>query len=84
MPIPAYPYNTDMTLFERITFDPHQFGGKPCIRGLRVTVGTVLTLLRDHSHEEILADYPELEAEDIDAALVYAAYLAEERDILVA
>lgn len=47
-------------------------------------MGTVLTLLRDHSLEEILTDYPELEAEDIDAALMVAAYLAEERDILVA
>ena len=73
-----------MDALKRITFNPHQFGGKPCIRGLRVTVGTVLTLLRDHSREEILADYAELEAEDIDAALTYAAYLAEERDILVA
>lgn len=73
-----------MDVLKRITFDPHQFGGKPCVRGLRITVGTVLTLLRDHSREEILADYAELEAEDIDAALVYAAYLAEERDILVA
>ena len=73
-----------MDTLERITFDPHQFGGKPCIRGLRITVGTVLTLLRDHSREEILADHPELEADDIDAALAYAAYLAEERDILVA
>ena len=73
-----------MNTLERVTFNPHQFGGKPCIRGLRITVGTVLTLLCDHSREEILADYPELEADDIDAALAYAAYLAEERDILVA
>ena len=73
-----------MDTLERITFDPHQFGGKPCIRGVRITVGTVLTLLRDHSREEILTDYPELEADDIDAALAYAAYLAEERDVLVA
>ncbi len=62
-----------MDALKRITFDLHQFGGKPCIRGLRITVGTVLTLLRDHSREEILADYTELEAEDIDAALAYAA-----------
>ena len=73
-----------MEALKRITFDPNQFGGKPCIRGLRITVGTVLTLLRDHSREEILNDYPELEAEDIDAALAYGAYLAEERDVLVA
>jgi uncharacterized protein (DUF433 family) len=51
---------------------------------LRITVGTVLTLLRDHSIDEILADYPELQREDIEAALAYAAYLAEERDIAIA
>lgn len=73
-----------MDALERITFDPHKFGGRPCLRDLRITVGTVLTLLRDHSREEILADYAELEAEDIDAALAYAAYLAEARDVLVA
>jgi uncharacterized protein (DUF433 family) len=73
-----------MNVLERITFDPHQFGGKPCLRGLRIPVSTVLTLLRDHSHAEILADYPELERADIDAALAYATYLTETRDVLVA
>jgi len=73
-----------MDLLKRITFDPNKFGGKPCIRGLHITVGTILTLLRDHSREEILGDYPELEAEDIEAALAYGAYLAAERDVLVA
>ena len=64
-------YDGDMESLERITFNPEQFGGKPCLRGLRITVGTVLTLLRDHSHKEILTDYSELEAADIDAALTY-------------
>lgn len=73
-----------MTYAGRITFDPEVMGGKPCIRGLRITVGTVLTLLRDHTPDEILAEYPELEREDIDAALSYAAYLAEERELPVA
>lgn len=68
----------------RITFDPHVMGGKPCIRGLRITVGAVLTLLRDHTPQEITAEYPELEPQDVEAALVYAAYLAEERDLFVA
>ena len=74
-----------MEVLKCITFDPKQLGGKPCIRNLRITitVGTVLTLLCDHSREEILADYPKLEAKDIDAALAYGAYLAEERDVLV-
>jgi uncharacterized protein (DUF433 family) len=72
-----------MDVLERITFDPNQFGGKPCLRGLRISVSTILTLLRDHSHGEILADYPELERADIDAALAYATYLTETRDVLV-
>lgn len=68
----------------RITFNPKIMGGKPCIRGMRITVGTILTLLRDHTPEEILADYPELERGDIDATLEYASYLAEEREVSVA
>lgn len=70
-----------MTLFSRITFNPHVMGGRPCIRGMRITVGTALTLLRDHTPQEILAEYPELELADIDAALHYEAYLAEEREV---
>lgn len=69
-----------MEPLERITFDPRVMGGRPCIRGLRITVGAVLTLLRDHTPEEVAAAYPELELADVEAALVYAAYLAEERD----
>jgi len=66
---------------ERITHDPAIMGGKPCIRGLRVTVGTILGLLSSgKSHERILDAYPYLEAEDIDAALAYAAWRLEERD----
>jgi uncharacterized protein (DUF433 family) len=56
-------------------------GGKPCIRGLRVTVGTVLGLLAvGHSRERILRACPYLEPEDIDAALAYAAWRLEERE----
>lgn len=73
-----------MEPLERITFDPRVMGGRPCIRGLRITVGAVLTLLRDHTPEEVAAAYPELELADVEAALVYAAYLAEERDVFVA
>lgn len=59
---------------ERITQDPKVMGGKPCIRGLRVTVGTILGLLASkQSRERILQAYPYLEPEDIDAALEYAA-----------
>lgn len=68
--------------FERITFDPEVMGGKPCIRGMRVTVGTVLGLLAaGYSEARILESYPYLEPEDIRQALVYAAWRAEEREI---
>ena len=67
--------------FERITHDPAVMGGKPCIRGLRVTVGTILGLLASgHSNERILQAYPYLVKADIDAALAYAAWRLEERE----
>src|SRR5262245_5706337 len=66
---------------DRITHDPAVMGGKPCIRGLRVTVGTILGLLAGgKSRERILQAYPYLEPEDIDAALAYAAWRLEERE----
>lgn len=59
---------------DRIILDPAVMGGKPCIRGLRLTVGTILGLLAaGRSEEEILKAYPYLEKEDIQAALAYAA-----------
>jgi uncharacterized protein (DUF433 family) len=65
----------------RITHDPAVMGGKPCIRGLRVTVGTVLGLLAaGQSRERILQAYPYLESQDLDAALAYAAWRMEERE----
>ena len=65
----------------RITLNRNVMGGKPCIRGLRVTVGTVLGLLASgHSRERIVQAYPYLEPEDIDAALAYAAWRLEERE----
>jgi len=63
-----------MDLLARITVDPEQCGGRPCIRGLRIRVTDVLELLAaGESHEQILAQYPYLEREDIPAALLYAA-----------
>jgi uncharacterized protein (DUF433 family) len=63
-----------MSELHRITVDPEQCGGRPCLRGLRVRVTDVLDLLAaGASREEILADYPYLEAGDITAALEYAA-----------
>ena len=62
------------TTMERITFNPNQCGGRPCIRGMRIRVKDVLDMLASGMPEaEILADYPDLEAEDIRACLEYAA-----------
>jgi uncharacterized protein (DUF433 family) len=67
--------------FTRLSHDPNIMGGRPCIRGLRVTVGTVLGLLAaGESRERILRAYPYLESQDIDAALAYAAWRMEERE----
>lgn len=69
---------------DRITIDPKVMGGKPCIRGMRVTVGTITGLLASGaSFEEILELYPYLEEEDIRAALAYATWRAEEYDLLI-
>jgi uncharacterized protein (DUF433 family) len=68
--------------FQRITVDPEVFGGKPCIRGLRFPVSRLLGLLAaGETPETILKAYPYLEQEDIQAALSYAAFLADERVI---
>lgn len=68
--------------FERITVDPNVCTGKPCIRGLRFPVSRLLGLLATRETKEtILKAYPYLETEDIDEALRYAAYLAEEETV---
>lgn len=70
--------------FERITVDPAQMGGRPCIRGMRITVGMVLgQLAAGQSVDEILADYPYLEREDVLAALEYAAAIVDQREVPV-
>lgn len=67
-----------MQVLDRITIDANQCGGRPCIRGLRFRVVDLLELLAaGASHEEILADYSFLEPADIQAALLYAARLAD-------
>ena len=64
----------------RITFDPNQMGGQACIRGLRITVATIVRCVASGmSVKEILEDYPDLEPEDIAEALRYAAVLTEDR-----
>ena len=68
-----------MKQLTRITLDPEVMGGKPCIRGLRVTVGTIVGLMASgHSSEDILMAYPYLESEDLQEALSYAAWGVEE------
>ncbi len=67
--------------FQRITHDPTVMGGKPCIRGLRITVGTIVGLIASgSSRDRILRAYPQLEPSDIDEALSYAAWRMEERE----
>lgn len=71
-----------MTEFKRITIDPEQMGGLPCIRGLRITVAAVVGMLAEGmSEKEILGDYPDLETEDIREALRYASEALREREL---
>jgi len=74
-----------MGQLNRITQNPQVMGGKACIRGMRVTVGMIVSQIGvGRSVDEILADYPYLEREDIMQALRYAAWLAEEREVVLA
>jgi uncharacterized protein (DUF433 family) len=71
--------------FNRITVRPDQMGGVPCIRGLRIPVSTVVGMMADGMGEqEILAAYPDLEAEDVREALRYAAEAVRERELPLA
>jgi len=81
---PVTPYHQAMKL-ARITIDPTVCTGKPCIRGLRFPVARLLGLLAaGETREQILANYPYLQAEDIDEALRYAALLAEDESVELA
>jgi len=74
-----------MEIFPRITVEPAKCGGKPCIRGHRLTVEHLLALLAEGTTEdELLAEWDFLEREDIQAALRYASHLASERSIPLA
>jgi len=65
--------------FARVTHNPAVMGGKPCIRGMRITVGTIIGLIAaGESRQRILQAYPYLEPEDIDEAFAYAAWRLEE------
>jgi uncharacterized protein (DUF433 family) len=71
-----------MPEWKRITLDPQVMGGKPCIRGLRVTAGTLVGLVAaGRSDDEILQAYPYIEREDIREALSYAAWRLEESEL---
>lgn len=68
-------YNGSMSGLGRITLNPLVMGGRPCIRGMRITVGNIIGLLAaGHSIAEILDEFPELEEEDIRASLSYASW----------
>lgn len=74
-----------MDRLDRITQNPEVMGGKACIRGMRVTVGMIVGQLgAGRGVDDLLADYPYLEREDIMQALRYAAWRAEEREIVLA
>lgn len=74
-----------MPTFDRITQNPEVMGGRACIRGMRVTVGMIVGQIgAGKSIDALLADYPYLEREDVLQALRYAAWLAEEREVIVA
>lgn len=71
--------------FDRITFEPGKMGGRACIRNMRITVGLIVGLVAEGaSFDQILADYPRLQREDIQQALEYAAWLAREEIHVVA
>lgn len=68
-------------LFSRITHNPRQMGGKACIRGMRITVSAVMKLLASgYSKERVLQSFPELELEDIDEVMNYAAWRLQEEE----
>lgn len=74
-----------MAQLDRITQQPDLMGGKACIRGRRVTVGMIVgSIGAGHGVDELLADYPYLEREDILQALRYAAWRSEEREVTLA
>ncbi len=73
---------THMPQLTRITRDPRVMGGKPCIRGMRVTVGAIVGMMASgHTTETIVREYPYLEEADVAEALSYAAWRAEEVEV---
>jgi uncharacterized protein (DUF433 family) len=73
-------WGLEVCMFERITFDPNIMGGRACIRGMRIPVSVIVGQIADGADfDEILAEYPDLEREDIQQAIEYAAWLAQEQ-----
>lgn len=78
-------YNDEVQQFTRITMDPEVMGGKPCIRGMRVTVGMLVeAMAAGRTIEQLLADFPYIEEPDIREALAFAAHLAQGHEIRLA
>ena len=78
-------YDGGVQELRRITIDPEVMGGKPCIRGMRVTVGMIVeAIAAGRSVQDLLADFPYLEEQDIREALAYAASLAQGREVHLA
>lgn len=78
-------YDVVVQQLRRITINPEVMGGKPCIRGMRVTVGMIVEAIgAGRTIDELLADFPYLEEQDIREALSYAASLAQGREVHIA
>ena len=78
-------YDNDVQQFDRITMDPEVMGGKPCIRGMRVSVGMIVgAMAAGRTIEQLLADFPYVEEPDIREALAFAAHLAQGHEIRLA
>ena len=78
-------YHIEVQQFDRITMDPEVMGGKPCIRGMRVTVGMIVgAMAAGRTVEQLLADFPYIEEADILEALAFAARLAQGHEVRLA
>jgi uncharacterized protein (DUF433 family) len=78
-------YHNDVHQLDRITMDPEVMGGKPCIRGMRVTVGMIVeAMAAGRTVEQLLADFPYIEEPDVREALAFAAHLAQGHEVRLA